>query len=123
MNTLSWQAKLACVLIGVLFIIVLASSCSSQPWPSHDRWGYEIPIECRQNLNSIPVVVIYNQDLGYTPTRQKALGRWYSGDTPWGFIKVDKSLSGKLLEDVVAHEKCHALFFYMYGTPHWHRED
>lgn len=122
MTRLTWWI-LTC--IGLLLGILLASHFSHAQqlsWPTHDRWGYELPRECRRDLSFVGAVVHLNQDLGYAPGKRKALGRWKGSDTPWGVIYIDKSV-GDQLPEVLAHERCHALFNYLYGTPYWHMED
>lgn len=115
-----WLAYLG---IGVLFGILLAhNDARSQSNLSHDKWGYEQPVECRRDISFIPSP-IKRVEMGYTRSGAKRLGRWVGDYTPWGFILVDVSVSERLLPHVVHHERCHALFFHLYGTAHWHMED
>lgn len=114
----------ALFLLTCLAIAFLPALAQEPVWADgKDNMGRAYPIECQRDLGMTggPVVFVRSQDLQKVARAvglpELSPGLRYRGLYLYGVyphIYVDKWLTGRLLEDVVHHERCHHV------TGHWH---
>lgn len=110
-------------------IIATISVVRGETYPTHDKWGYKYPVECRRDLTYLlgRIVVRRGADLGHSKDGRKTIGYWWSPTDPNSMdretIFVDKSIVNRSVqEDIIQHELCHAEMYRLYGSPYWHKE-
>ena len=114
---------------GLILLIALASSAkAAEPFPVRDRWGNTYPKECQRDLRYLPAEIYRDQNLnvlfGPTSDGRRRAGYWLPPrNDGLHRIFIDRAFQDPQMQrDIIQHELCHALWYVLTGSPHWHKE-
>lgn len=109
----------------LLGMALAANDARSVDYPATDFAGNVYPADCRRDLSfiDIPIETVSRYELenvGLLAGTRFGSRVWGAYTWPTPRIRIDEGLRSWMRDEVIHHERCHALMDRLYHRPQWH---